>query len=866
MFNGLQTTMAIACGCASLLPSSSSSGTFADEDEHSMWKWYWHVGRVPYPMVELKRGVDCLEHARVGGCNGPVLVFSNFTEETTAGTTNANGFTTFGTWVDEWTIFKDRLNFVKEATVLLDCDSNNPSVLGIKIRYPWLFHGQEFNDIKTNMTELLQKPWRWNPPGGFVSHRGCQAGFNDWGFNSRPWNGVDYVYSTRNSFFDWCFAKLGGYGEGGGAFSHWIFKSNDLCDPNTVAWNKHEYWDPVPGATGDGNKNNGGTWKWKFKRTNPVTWNQLDGILQGCVLSNATLPFNQWNTQTLNEPGKRKYTRQPRTWCGASYTGGTDVHAISVHSGTIGIYQDDANCWSYYSNNKWSPILAGMSPQRPVTCRADIYDAFDRIPIPSESSKITSGDDNYPGAIQLDLSLELWYGVPKSDEGVHAGAPITLTKSLVDQWLEGPGSEFKNIGTKNGNTFTITADSHGSKRIDDISKLLYNMRSTGINFPIDLSTMPEGQDFDDVAFHWKFRFKCLNGAVVIYNKKENIPLFTNLKGAFNNNTTWHDINFSTAAGTDLNTSGQTVICQSTSGGSNGTASGSVYGTCATSVNLAYTRTATAVFDEVRTFATAFNFVRDKAGSLITSISKFITTLKGNAAIYNRVLTEPQRAAITTLQSQLPNIVNIFTAANSEIGRISSGLFDQASILNGKNDVSKLCQQRTTIDSVQDVRDSVKNAYAQITTLFTTLKTAFSDIDIPLTSGIPNVQSSLSSINQKLANLTDGLSPLDTSADKLNPSQLPGTTPALPGETDAGSGGKSSSSSSKMTMYIGIVAALIVGILVWWYFFKKPKTAAGQVYAQPAQPAPVVYAQPAYAQPAPVVYAQPAPPVVYAQPA
>lgn len=750
-----------------------------------------------------------------------------------------------GDLISSWTELNAAFDFTTNATATLNCDAVNDSLIYVHINYPKLFADSSATPtlelITPRITSLVRRPWAWNPPGGLFSLRGPRAGaagtdLSGQGsdFNINVFGTVEPIYSALGqswSNFIWSYA-------------------------NGVGWNHIS----AGQIRGDVNwiKVSDSVYKWNTNGA--ITWNQLENV----IFNTGNFPtcelhrdWSKWGTKGIAGFGIPNGT--VRTNCGLTTGVSSAAYPDAISLQNTKYYTCTTGAWNW---GNWGLSIAvdqygmGTDQQFAFTYLKDIYDTFDGFSSGS-TSIITTGANRFPGAIKIVIDMGLY---TNTTDTARAQAVTLQGKSLRDVWLDSPqGKAFnskvgivKAAGTDASSfSFTVAdyADTLGNIAV--ISELLF-MLQTKIVIPVDFSKLPSDHigGLPNLALRWSIDLFLLNGGVIISVPPTYIPFFNLLKSAsFTADTTWHDIDWSSSQGNSLTTDSIVTVCQAVNGASS-IPTGFIYGTCANSSLDAYKSNSSDIYKEVTKFSNQFAVVKSTAAGAISKISTLIATIKGSNTVYYNILTDAQRKTLTNLQNQLPNLQAVFTSASATLNQLNASLFTNTSQLSVAAISAMTCQTQTTVTDIENLNDAVKAAYKQITDLFNDVKTSFADLKIPIESGIPDITTSLASIQQRLVDLAAGISPLGTSACLLNPESCAGSSDTGNGTgnaTDATTNKANPKAQSNIMMYVGIiVGVLLVGGLIYWFYFRKPAVPG-------IAPAPtVVYmSAPVAASPAPV---------------
>jgi hypothetical protein len=770
-----------------------------------------------------------------------------------------------------WPSLNSKFNFTN-ATCSFDCLSSNKSKILLNIQYPKMFNTTASNgvitiDTVTNITEyvtgLVKWPWKVGSggtdgvgglAGGLISNRGP----------AKPPTGT----TNMNNYIGSNFALSNIFGSpdyvylvGGGDWTSWA----------------NYYWSHVdgygypslPDASHIPPQYTGAVWNQRgANNVNCVTWSQMESIM-GITESN-----RNWSTwSTLDTTGMCDSRCIDPANCGPTKL---FPNAISLKGKALAYTDGGTNAWrcgGQYGLSYCLPSVEG-GKQYPFTFLKDVYDCFDRLDGPSGSSKLSS----FPGSCRIQITMKLVSNVNTSDTTHASGTPITLEgRTLRDQFLASTyGASYSNCELDdNGCTFrfTVTDFLDAAGKIPKIAKVLYDLQDKFV-IPIDFSKLPTDLgNFATLAVLWSMDFYCLNGGVQVSIPQQQIQLYPVLGSAgFTPSTKSSDINWTAQAGNELTTAQQSeIVCQAVSGTYH--PAGVQFGTCAQSAISNYSTNSYVIYQEVQRFTQQYSVVRTAAGEAITKISKLLATLRGNSVVYS-LLTDAQRTALSNLTAKLPTIQDTFATASATISQLTGSLFSSNSVSNAQEAAAQACGTQTTVAQVESINDSVQAAYSEITTLFTSVKTAFTGIDIPISSGIPDISVSLQSIEQRLIDLGAGTVPLDTSAGLMNPNSVKGLTNTFPTPTTTTTNPTvaAKKSSSNTMLYAGVaIGVLLVGFLIYWFYFRKPAAAATPIPA-PVAPTPILVPDPApaptpiYVQPTPqpqqVIYVPQPQPVVY----
>ena len=767
-----------------------------------------------------------------------------------------------------WPSLNSKFNFTN-ATCSFDCLNSNKSMLLLNIQYPKMFNTTASNgvntvDTVTNITDyvtgLVKYPWKVGSggvgglAGGLISNRGCakppqgEMNMNNYISNLSGHGNIkilgifaspDYVYlagGSWKSWANWLWSNVSSYGYASFPSGHNVPPQYTL-EGNNGIWNQRG-----------------------VNNANCVTWSQMESVM-------GVAPGTDWSTwSTLDTVGMCNSECIDPTKCGP---GTSYPHAISLKGKALAYTGGETGAWSCNTNNSlnWCVPSVEGGKQYAFSFLKDVYNCFDLLTGPSGSSKLST----FPGSCRIQVTMKLVSNVNTTDTTHASGTPITLEgRTLRDQFLASTyGTPFSGcVLDDNGCTFrfTVTDFLDAAGNIPKIAKVLFALQNKFV-IPIDFSKLPTDLgNFATLAVLWSMDFYCLNGAVQVSIPQQQIQLYPVLGSAgFTPRTKTTDINWTAQAGSSLTTSQQSdIVCQAVSGTYN--PAGVQFGTCSQSAINNYSSNSYVIYQEVQRFTQQYSVVRTSAGEAITKISNLLATLKGNSVVYN-LLSDAQRTALSNLTAQLPTIQDTFATASATISQLTGSLFSSNSISNEQEAAAQACSSQTTVAQVESINDAVQAAYSQITALFNSVKTAFTGINIPITTGIPDIAVSLQSIEQRLIDLGAGTLPLDTSAGLLNPNSvkglttLPTTAPVTTTQPTV-----TAKKSSNTMLYAGVaIGVLLVGFLIYYFYFRKPAATAAAGTTPIYQPTPATPA-PMYVQPTPQPTPQPQQVVFVPQPA
>ena len=762
--------------------------------------------------------------------------------------------------VPKWTELRTAFDFTTLATATVDCESEtSDSLVYVNINYPRLFGetsstGDQtvasLESITAKLTNLVKKPWSWNPPGGLFSTRGpCtpRPSFNDGGdFTTQIFGTVEPVFSTLGkSWSNWIWANSNSY-------VGWRNFSETMITQDSTKWIRDGTFDYGNGIIAN-------NYKWNME--GEITWKDLETVIFNTTNFPTCESYRDWSKWGSNGMGMNGFALPDgivSTNCGLTTGQSSSKYSHAISLKNTNAYTCTTGSWGWGQwGIEWSidSYWTLTNQQTAFTFLKDIYNTLDGFS--SQSPKaITSGTDRFPGAIKIFIDLGLYYNVDTRTAGqpdTSRAVPLTLKgKSIRDTWLESTqGQEFNSsvgiVKSSDNSSFSFMV----AKYTDDlsniavISKLLFILQRK-FTIPVDFKSLPSNiGSIPNLALKWSLDMYVLNGGIHIAVPPTYIPFFNVLGSAgFTNQTTWHDIDWSSSMGNSLTTDEVVTVCQVVNGASS-IPTGYIYGTCGNSSLEKYNNNADTIFQEVTKFSNQFEVVKKSAAGVVSKISTLIGTIKGSNTVFYNILSDAQRKTLTRMQNELPNLQAVFTSASATLNQLNASLFSNTSQLSAAAVSAKTCETQSSVRDILNLNEAVQAAYSKITALFTDIKASFSELQIPIESGVPDISTSLESIQQRLFDLAAGVTPLGNSACLLNPNGCGATgsgsgTGTNPNPTPATTNTTPAKSKSNTMLYVGvIVGVLLVAGLVYWFYFRKPGPekvyAPAPVYAPAATP-------------------------------